>query len=299
MARIRTVKPELFRHEALFEAEQESGLPLRLAFIGLFTVCDREGIFRWKPRQLKLDVMPYDGHDFSRVLDALATRGFVIHYACGSDEYGVIPSFLRHQVINNREKSSDFPCIDVATHIFNNEIKDMREIDSRVEHASITRHENVQGEGKGREWEQEGKGNGSSRQARQHKVNISVEQMVDSIPGLSAEAAGEYLAFRKSKKAPLTSGAWKAIVKEIVKSGLEPVDALNTAMARGWQGFDASWLKSGQRSYGGIGISKQEQIEAANQRVVDEIMARQTVIGDLSGFQEGVIVIDGEVIHAN
>ena len=60
MARIRTVKPDLFRHEELLEAEHHFKLPLRLAFIGLFTTCDREVLFRWRPRQLKLDILPYD-----------------------------------------------------------------------------------------------------------------------------------------------------------------------------------------------------------------------------------------------
>jgi hypothetical protein len=46
MGRIRTVKPELFQHGDLFDAEVESGFPLRLAFIGLFTCCDREGRFK-------------------------------------------------------------------------------------------------------------------------------------------------------------------------------------------------------------------------------------------------------------
>ncbi len=52
MAKIRTIKPELFRHDGLFEAEIQSGLPLRLAFMGLFTCCDRAGRFRWKPKAL-------------------------------------------------------------------------------------------------------------------------------------------------------------------------------------------------------------------------------------------------------
>ena len=46
MARIRTVKPELFRHEELFLPEKESGLPLRLSLIGLFTVADTKGRFK-------------------------------------------------------------------------------------------------------------------------------------------------------------------------------------------------------------------------------------------------------------
>jgi hypothetical protein len=77
MPRIRTVKPDLFRHDELFEAEAEYHLPLRLAFIGLFTCCDREGRFRWKPRQLKLDILPFDEVDFSLLLEALENKGFI------------------------------------------------------------------------------------------------------------------------------------------------------------------------------------------------------------------------------
>lgn len=109
MARIRTIKPEFFKHEGIFDAEQETGLPLRLAFAGLWTQCDREGRFAWRPRQLKVDILPYDDVDFSRVLDALATRGFVVKYASGGREFGAIPSWHRHQVVNNREKASELP----------------------------------------------------------------------------------------------------------------------------------------------------------------------------------------------
>lgn len=35
MARIRTIKPEFFLHDELFELEKETGLPVRLTFIGL------------------------------------------------------------------------------------------------------------------------------------------------------------------------------------------------------------------------------------------------------------------------
>ena len=107
--RIRTIKPEFFLHEGLYDAEVESGLPLRLAFAGLWCAADREGLFRWEPRKLKAQIMPYDSVDFSRVLDALSTRGFIVKYASGTGEFGVIPSFSRHQVINNRERASDLP----------------------------------------------------------------------------------------------------------------------------------------------------------------------------------------------
>lgn len=104
MSRIRTVKPELFRHEDLFDAELASGLPLRLAFIGLFTVADCEGRFMWKPRTLKLDVLPHDIVDFAAVLNALERAGFIERYEVNGEPYGVIPSFTRHQIFQTKEQ---------------------------------------------------------------------------------------------------------------------------------------------------------------------------------------------------
>lgn len=109
MARIRTVKPSFFRHRQLFLAEKESGLPLRLAFEGLWTVADRDGRFKWEPEEHKLDCLPYDDVDFGKVMDALCEHGFITKYEVGGRHYGVIPSFTDHQVINNREAASKLP----------------------------------------------------------------------------------------------------------------------------------------------------------------------------------------------
>lgn len=147
MGRIRTVKPELFTHGDLFDAEKSSGLPLRLSFIALTTCCDREGRFKWKPRELKLDCLPFDDVDFSRVLDALTTRGFVVRYASpDGQEYGCIPTFTKHQVVNNREKASDIPS-PTGTGVVTRE--------ARVDDTSATREaRGLRGrEGKGREGE--------------------------------------------------------------------------------------------------------------------------------------------------
>jgi hypothetical protein len=107
--RIRTVKPEFFKHYGLYIAEKETKLPIRLAFEGLWVCADREGRFKWRPEELKLHCLPYDNLDFSRVLDALVTRGFVVKYASNGEEFGAILSFSRHQVINNRERESELP----------------------------------------------------------------------------------------------------------------------------------------------------------------------------------------------
>jgi hypothetical protein len=109
MARIRTIKPSLFRHELLFEIEQETGLPIRLSFAGLLTAADREGRFRWSPRQLKLDCLPYDDVDFSLVLDALWKHGLVLKYQTPDGEFGFIPTWHKHQHVNQREAASELP----------------------------------------------------------------------------------------------------------------------------------------------------------------------------------------------
>jgi hypothetical protein len=154
LARIRTIKPEFFRHADLYEAEKETGLPLRLAFAGLWTAADREGRFKWRPRELKLDCLPHDDVDFSRVLDALTTRGWVVRYAVEGKEYGLIPSWQQHQVINNREKPSEIPDP--------NETNDLTR-EARVDDATTTPLKQVQVEGKGKEGEREiGSGEGSA-----------------------------------------------------------------------------------------------------------------------------------------
>lgn len=137
MARIRTIKPEFYRHLELWRAERDSGLPLRVAFSGLWCAADREGRFRWQPLVLKLDVLPFDPVDFEAVLDALVAAGFLRKYAVDGAEYGAIPSFARHQLVNNREKASTLP--------------------APVDDACATREDNAQAEGEG---EGNGKGNG-------------------------------------------------------------------------------------------------------------------------------------------
>lgn len=104
VARIRSVKPEFFQHEAIFEAEKQSGLPLRLAYIGLWTRTDRRGVFRWKPRELMLNILPWDGVDFGAVLDALERHGFLFSYEVAGERYGYIPGFAKHQVFNLKER---------------------------------------------------------------------------------------------------------------------------------------------------------------------------------------------------
>src|ERR1044071_6804064 len=108
--RIRSVKPEFFMHEKLWDLDQENGPHLRLAFIGLWCFCDREGRFKWRPRILKANILPYDQEvDFERILDRLESGGFVTRYTVNGTVYGMVNGFLEHQRIPRDEASSDIP----------------------------------------------------------------------------------------------------------------------------------------------------------------------------------------------
>lgn len=103
MARIRTVKPEFFKHYDLFKAEKETKLPLRLAFQGLWLCADKEGRFKFNPTHLKLDILPYDDVDFKVILASLEAYGFILKYEVGGKNYGIIPTLKDHQRFSGTE----------------------------------------------------------------------------------------------------------------------------------------------------------------------------------------------------
>jgi hypothetical protein len=158
--RIRTIKPEFFTHEELFDLEKEFQLPIRVAFAGLWCAADREGRFKWEPRRLGVQILPYDNVDFSRVLDALMTRGYVEKYRVDGRDFGVIPSFVTHQVINNRERESDLP---EPAQTLDCDATTTRE--PRVNHADTV-------EGKGREGNMEGNMEGKGKERSTESVCV-------------------------------------------------------------------------------------------------------------------------------
>jgi hypothetical protein len=108
VSRIRQIKPGFFKDADLYDAEVSSGLPLRLAFAGLWTVTDKRGVFAWS-RNIKPDVLPYDPCDMIAVLDALAAAGFVVRYEVDGKPYGHIPNFATHQHFHRDEHPSKLP----------------------------------------------------------------------------------------------------------------------------------------------------------------------------------------------
>ena len=59
--------------------------------------------------------------------------------------------------------------------------------------------------------------------------------------GVEAQAAADWLAVRKAKRAALTQTALDDVVAEAGKAGISVAQAVRICAARGWQGFRASW----------------------------------------------------------
>lgn len=105
MARIRTIKPEFFTSEDVV-----SLTPLaRVFYIALWCEADREGRLAWKPKTLKMRYLPGDECDVDALAQELFDAEMVVLYEVDGVVYAEIPSFTKHQVINNRESASTFP----------------------------------------------------------------------------------------------------------------------------------------------------------------------------------------------
>ena len=109
MARIRTIKPDFFKHEDLAELPAMT----RLLFIGLWTQADREGRLEDRPKRLKIEIFPYEEYDIEAGLSKLTEDGFIIRYDANG-KFIQIANFAKHQQPNIKEKPSTIPapCLD-------------------------------------------------------------------------------------------------------------------------------------------------------------------------------------------
>jgi hypothetical protein len=107
MARIRSIKPEFFKHGDLQDLEiANPGQYVMLVYAGLWTQCDKNGVFYYKARELKNEILPYIVFDMQRTLDILEKEGYFIKYTVENREYGYIPKFSKYQFPVKNEKDS-------------------------------------------------------------------------------------------------------------------------------------------------------------------------------------------------
>lgn len=105
MARARNIKPGLFKNELLVE----QSLFVRLLFVGLWTLADREGRLEDRPKRIRLELFPYDNDDVDSALNILVENGFIVRYQAAGFNVIHIVNFLKHQTPHGTEKDSMLP----------------------------------------------------------------------------------------------------------------------------------------------------------------------------------------------
>ncbi|WP_303828912.1 hypothetical protein [Asticcacaulis taihuensis] len=93
MARIRSVHPGLFTDADWVECP----IPARLLVIGLWTYADDQGVFVWRPKEIKMAVFPGDSIEIEPLLIDLARNNLIRRYEIDGRSYGAIRNFRRWQ----------------------------------------------------------------------------------------------------------------------------------------------------------------------------------------------------------
>ena len=108
MARSRNIKPGFFLNEDLVELPYE----VRLLFVGLWCLADRDGRLENRPKKIKMQLFPADELDIHGALTMLASCSLITIYSVDSSEYIQVNNFLKHQHPHQAEKKGIIPAPD-------------------------------------------------------------------------------------------------------------------------------------------------------------------------------------------
>lgn len=214
MARIRTIKPEFWKHEDL------SALPeaTHLLAGALLNYSDDEGYFNANPALIKAECSPLREPSVSihESLTLLSGINFLrFGKAPDGRRYGVVVNFNEHQRVN-RPTPSKIKDIDIQWD------------DSATTHGALTEPSPLEGKGK-EQGKEQGTGKRASARSREPGLNLH-----ESLPG---DTWAEWLEVRRKRRWPVDA---TTLTKQL--EILAPFDTeaqrgmLNTSMQAGWQG---------------------------------------------------------------
>ena len=93
MARKRAISPALWENE---EALGLTDAAFRV-WIGLWSVCDRNGVFEWRPRKWAFRFAPKSQADPDQLFQELIDARFVARYEAEGEPYGFCIKWAKHQ----------------------------------------------------------------------------------------------------------------------------------------------------------------------------------------------------------
>jgi hypothetical protein len=93
MARIRSIHPGFFTDEQYVTVSAFA----RLLLLGLLTEADDNGVFEWKPVQIKMRIFPVDTLDIPGLLEELGAAHAIKRVELGGHDCGLIRNFRKYQ----------------------------------------------------------------------------------------------------------------------------------------------------------------------------------------------------------
>lgn len=227
MARIRSIKPEYFRHELLQDLEiSNPGKYPMMVFAGLWTQCDSQGVFEWRPRQLKLDILPFIPFDMEASLSILHAADLIKKYEIDGKLYGLIPTFRDHQRLSGKEAQDGkrYPLSD-----------------------TYCEAEGKQQGSDGEQQESQEKERGKRKRKEEKERKRETDALFVLPEWIPEKTWTAYLEVRANKRAAKTTNALNLVIEELKKiktlHNHDPVEVLKKSIRSGWT--DVYPLKDG------------------------------------------------------
>lgn len=174
----------------------------------LMSIVDDYGRHEAHPQLLKSKCYPLAEHvksnDVSLWLQACKSAGLIAHYQSGGKDY--LEIFKFQQQVRSKSKCPDPTGDDIC-------VSDAKQVIANA-HLGVCVFEGV-------------------------SVNTSAS--ADMFEGINEQIVKDFKILRKSKKAPITETALKAIRREAEKAGVTFEKALEHCCEKSWVGFKAEW----------------------------------------------------------
>jgi len=248
MARARNIKPAFFQNDILGELA-----PLdRLAFIGMWTIANFKGCIEYRPKMLKVQLLPYDECDIDVIVNNLEEARFIRFYSVQGKRYLKIINFEKHQNPhkNEREAGSDIP--DITEN--DNSLNELKQDGTKPDLIGTTRADSLL-------LIPSTLIPDSSNTPPPKKSDLKV--LVDL--GATEQSAKDWLKIRKAKLAPLTKTALKELHIEALKAGLTDGQAIEICARKNWQNFNSTWNWKNDPNHGKAQSVQQARLNVANQ----------------------------------
>ncbi|WP_153716968.1 hypothetical protein [Eikenella corrodens] len=184
-----------------------------------------------------------------KMLDELKAKGFVqmkrkaeggvdyIVFDSPQSQNGEIP--LRENPTMGNSHSGEIPQWENPTVLINTEdLSNKSGLDKQNTHASAAADAPVSAEPEPPKPDKPKK-----RKPSAARIELEAYRLLGE-HGIDGQLAQDYIALRKSHRAPITQTALKGIEREANNAGLSLEQALTICCERGWRGFNASWLHS-------------------------------------------------------